>query len=220
MDLGTKLKQARQSQNMTQEALAQRLGVSRQTVSNWENNRFYPDIVSIVAISDCYGLSLDALLKGDQKMMEHLEQQTNTVKSRRQLSKAVLLASYLTIWAGAALVFWLGGRRDALGYSIAAFYLTLPLAALICGVFIGKDEGWEGWRWPMVLFFGLMQALAPYATFTLANLTAFEKFHLPQLSDALPGVLGAFLGVVLGSAIWAAEERRRRKANQSHREKE
>ena len=85
MDLGTKLKQARQSRNVTQETLAERLGVSRQTISNWENNRSYPDIVSIIALSDLYGVSLDALLKGDPKMIEHLQQQTNTVKSRRQL---------------------------------------------------------------------------------------------------------------------------------------
>ena len=54
MDLGTKLKQARQSRNVTQETLAERLGVSRQTISNWENNRSYPDIVSIIALSDLY----------------------------------------------------------------------------------------------------------------------------------------------------------------------
>ena len=92
MDLGTKLKQARQSRNVTHETLAERLGVSRQTISNWENNRSYPDIVSIIALSDLYGVSLDALLKGDPKMIEHLQQQTNTVKSRRQLSKAALLS--------------------------------------------------------------------------------------------------------------------------------
>ena len=155
-------------------------------------------------------------------MIEHLQQQTNAVKSRRQLSKAVLLSAYLTIWAGTVLVFWLGGRWDALGYSIAALYLTLPLVTLICGIFIGKDEGWEGWRLPMVLFFGLMQSLAPYATFTLANMTSMEQFHfrLPQLSDCLPGVLAAALGIVLGAAIWATEERRRRRGSQSAKEKE
>ena len=115
MDLGTKLKQARQSRNVTQETLAERLGVSRQTISNWENNRSYPDIVSIIALSDLYGVSLDALLKGDPKMIEHLQQQTNTVKSRRQLSKAALLSAYLLVWAGTILAFWLGGRKDAMG---------------------------------------------------------------------------------------------------------
>ena len=64
MELGEKLRQARLERRLTQEALAERLGVSRQTVSNWENNRSYPDVMSVIALSEEYSISLDDLLKG------------------------------------------------------------------------------------------------------------------------------------------------------------
>ena len=68
MELGEKLRQARLERRLTQEALAERLGVSRQTVSNWENNRSYPDVMSVIALSEEYSISLDDLLKGDRNI--------------------------------------------------------------------------------------------------------------------------------------------------------
>ena len=69
MEIGQKLKNARTASGLTQELVAEKLGVSRQTISNWENEKSYPDIVSVIALSDLYSISLDDLLKGDQNMM-------------------------------------------------------------------------------------------------------------------------------------------------------
>ncbi len=77
MEIGQKLRQARLATGLTQEGVAERVGVSRQTVSNWENNRSYPDIASLLALSDLYSLTLDELLKGDVAMIRHLEQSTD-----------------------------------------------------------------------------------------------------------------------------------------------
>lgn len=106
MEIGKKLKSARQGAGLTQEQAAERLGVSRQTVSNWENERSYPDVVSVIRLSDLYSISLDELLKGDQKMMEHLEESTDVVKSNRKLIGAVLLniALFLAFLVMAALM--------------------------------------------------------------------------------------------------------------------
>lgn len=86
MELGQKLKEARTKAGMKQEGLAQRIGVSRQTVSNWENNRSYPDIASLMKLSDLYGLSLDALLKEDRKVQEHFENKAAKTKRFWQLA--------------------------------------------------------------------------------------------------------------------------------------
>mgnify|MGYP002243010230 CR=1 FL=1 len=59
---------------MTQEVIAEKLNVSRQTISNWENEKSYPDIISVIELSNLYSISLDDLLKGDERMMEHLEE--------------------------------------------------------------------------------------------------------------------------------------------------
>ena len=68
MDIGSKIKKSRTDARITQEQAAEALGVSRQTVSNWENERSYPDIVSVLKMSDLYGVSLDYLLKGEASM--------------------------------------------------------------------------------------------------------------------------------------------------------
>ena len=89
MELGEKLKQARAAAGLTQEQVAEALLVTRQTISNWENGRTYPDIESVVRLSEVYALSLDELLKGDRKMVEHLRESTDIVKSNKKLLAAV-----------------------------------------------------------------------------------------------------------------------------------
>ena len=63
--INERLRKARLSANLTQEAVAEKVGVSRQTMSNWENGKSNPDISSVIALSDVYKISLDALLKGE-----------------------------------------------------------------------------------------------------------------------------------------------------------
>lgn len=106
MEIGKKLKAARQNSGLTQEQAAERLFVSRQTISNWENEKTYPDIVSVVKLSDLYSISLDDLLKGDAKMLEHLGESTDIVKSNQKLILAVIanIAVFLACLLTAALL--------------------------------------------------------------------------------------------------------------------
>lgn len=97
MEIGKKLKNARIEAGLTQEKAAEKINVSRQTISNWENEKSYPDIISVIALSDLYSVSLDELLKGDQKMAEHLEESTNVVKSNKKLTGVILLNIILMI---------------------------------------------------------------------------------------------------------------------------
>ena len=53
--------------NFTQEQVAERLSVSRQTISNWENEKTYPDIVRVIELSNLYSITLDELLKEDKR---------------------------------------------------------------------------------------------------------------------------------------------------------
>ena len=92
MEIGKKLKNARIEAGLTQEKAAEKIDVS-----SWENEKSYPDIISVIALSDLYSVSLDELLKGDQKMAEHLEESTNVVKSNKKLTGAILLNIILMI---------------------------------------------------------------------------------------------------------------------------
>lgn len=68
MNIGEKIKEERLKKGWTQEQLAQLLNVSRSTVSSWEVARNYPDLETIIAISDLFGISLDNLLREDKQM--------------------------------------------------------------------------------------------------------------------------------------------------------
>lgn len=74
---------------LTQEQVAELLGVSRQTISNWENEKSYPDIISVIKMSECYDVSLDYLLKGEKmkSYYDYLEESTNVVKSNTNRNK-------------------------------------------------------------------------------------------------------------------------------------
>lgn len=97
MKIGDKLKKARIGKNLTQEEVAEKIFVSRQSISNWENNKTYPDIGNVIALSDLYQISLDELLKGSDNFMEHLEESTNLVKSNKKLMAIIIVALLVMI---------------------------------------------------------------------------------------------------------------------------
>lgn len=97
MEIGKKLKNARVKSSFTQEFVAGEIQVSRQTISNWENEKSYPDIVSVIKLSDLYSISLDELLRGDQDMIEHFAESTNIVKSNKKLIAAIISNIFLLV---------------------------------------------------------------------------------------------------------------------------
>lgn len=71
MELGNHIKHYRNEKGLSQEELAERVYVTRQTISNWENNKNYPDINSIVLLSEVFEISIDNLIKGDLEQMKN-----------------------------------------------------------------------------------------------------------------------------------------------------
>lgn len=202
MEIGEKLRLARQNSGKTQEQVGEAIGVSRQTISNWENGRSLPDVVSVIKLSDLYQVSLDELLKGDGNMLRHIEETTNTVKSRQRLGKLVQTLSFLVIWAVCVAVFWLGGgEAGAMGYSLIYLWGVLPLAILVVSIIMGCDPGWTQRKWLMILYFGGMYTLAPWFTFSLANTGVTGNFHLPDGSVFLIGLALSAFGMSLGSLV-------------------
>ena len=67
MELGTQIRKYRNERTLSQEALAEKVFVSRQTVSNWENDKSYPDVNSLVLLSEVFEISLDQLIKVEEK---------------------------------------------------------------------------------------------------------------------------------------------------------
>ena len=74
MELGTQIRKYRNERTLSQEALAEKVYVSRQTVSNWENDKSYPDVNSLVLLSEVFEISLDQLIKDVEMMKEQIDQ--------------------------------------------------------------------------------------------------------------------------------------------------
>lgn len=70
MEMSKQIKKYRLKLHLSQEELADKIFVTRQTISNWENGKNYPDINSIVLLSTLFGISLDILVKGDLEEMK------------------------------------------------------------------------------------------------------------------------------------------------------
>lgn len=70
MELGNQIKKYRNKLEISQEKLAEKIYVSRQSISNWENDKNYPDINSLIRLSEVFQVSLDILIKGDVEKMK------------------------------------------------------------------------------------------------------------------------------------------------------
>ncbi|MFR4162066.1 MAG: helix-turn-helix domain-containing protein [Paraclostridium sordellii] len=70
MEIGKQVKKYRTEMKLSQDELAEKIFVSRQTISNWENNKNYPDVKSLLLLSSLFNVSLDILIKGDLEEMK------------------------------------------------------------------------------------------------------------------------------------------------------
>ena len=77
MELYKQIKRYRTDMNLSQEELAEKIYVTRQTISNWENDKSYPDIHSLLLLSSTFHISLDQLIKGDITTMKEAIQKFN-----------------------------------------------------------------------------------------------------------------------------------------------
>lgn len=73
MNIGNQISAIRKEYQLTQEKFGELFHVTRQTVSNWENEKSYPDLKILIEISNRFEISLDQLLKGDDKMVQAMD---------------------------------------------------------------------------------------------------------------------------------------------------
>ena len=105
----TKIRELRKARKLSQEELACRIYVSRQTVSNWENNKTYPDVNSLVLLSEVFQISLDQLIKGDIDVMKQVIQKEEIDKMKRYGTVYTVLLTAAAVSA-VPLFMWLGTR--------------------------------------------------------------------------------------------------------------
>ncbi len=207
MEIGSKLKNARNEKGITQEQAAELLDVSRQTISNWENNKSYPDIISVIKMSDIYSVSLDHLLKEEKSMkqtyQEYLEESINTVQAKRNLGKIILFSTYFIVWIFAMVVIWQTKGSIEPGLDIAIRWIVLPLLLLVSTITVAENNYWGKGKWLCVLVAAVTFLAVPYTSFMECHEmgTLTFTFRFPNFSYMLVGIIISVLGIVLGTIL-------------------
>ncbi|MGI5960237.1 MAG: helix-turn-helix transcriptional regulator [Massiliimalia sp.] len=178
MKLGETISSIRKNHNMTQEEFAQIFHVTRQTISHWETEKSYPDLQTLVRISDRFQISLDTMLKEDTAMVQTMDRDIAFSKLIRKYTRpllalllsaaaAVLIAGviYGGVWSSRKSHleerFQTGAAQAGFSYSQELGYYTM----------VPEDC-------PDALFTLPNQSMPPYWDFTL-------DFHAEQLTCQL-----------------------------------
>lgn len=207
LEIGSKLKNARNEHGMTQEQVAELLGVSRQTISNWENNKSYPDIISVIKMSDIYSVSLDHLLKEEKSMnqtyQEYLEESTNTVKAKKNLSKIVLVSTYFLVWALTLIASLCshmvlpGDYAQTIPFVIR--YFLLPVFLFTVSMVIGRNDYFGKLKWLTIIIAAITFFTIPSnREFIISDGYFKVYFYLSAYTYVIGGIVIAAVGLAAG----------------------
>lgn len=129
MEFSNQIKEQRKKLGFTQEEIAEQLYVTRQTISNWEQGKSYPDLNMLVKISDIYKMPIDAMLKDDTHLQAYLEQ-------GKAYNAFSVLRGLLFIMYG---IFFLMSNYIDNGSSSIIAFCTLSFAIIFCiAIFYGE----------------------------------------------------------------------------------
>ena len=135
MNIGNKIKNAREENKLTQTQASESLMVSRQTISNWENGKSLPDILSVIRMSELYQISLDELLKGDKAMMDKIEKDIEISKTEKKIIKyawisilvGVIILILDNVFEGNPIIEFLGGATPWILLALTFLFWILSL---------------------------------------------------------------------------------------------
>jgi len=208
MELGTKLKNARVRTGLSQEDVSESIGISRQTLSSWENEKTYPDIISLIKLSDLYTESLDDLLKENQSpspYVHHIDKAINAIKKRKKIYKCLEIGIYVVLLAVFLILYHTADSDTQHEIYTTMYNFLLPCLIVIITLLIGVDDAWGKKRWFLILFFGITFGLANVFTRTIQVFNEdFDDLimvisRLIQPSTYSDGAFLSFVGLGIGA---------------------
>ena len=128
MEVGKRLKDLRAETHMSQDDLAARVYVSRQTISSWENGKTYPDVQSLLLLSEIFDVTVDSLIKGDVEVMTKTVD--SDVRTMKRLSYVMTVFIVLTVIACG----WFSFQVAVWDWPIEQAVPTILLALVLWGI--------------------------------------------------------------------------------------
>lgn len=119
MNFSKQLKKYRELHGFSQEVLSEKIYVSRQTISKWENDKSYPDIHNLLALSILFDITLDELVKGDMKIMKNVVDNEKLEKN----TKGILIVIILMLVIGVPFAVVFDGMKGLIPFTLFSIVL-------------------------------------------------------------------------------------------------
>lgn len=139
MDLSTILVEERKKKGVTQQEVADTLYISRQSLSNWETGKHFPDVPMLVELSNYYDFSLD-IIKGDTQFMKQIKKDyelINTKKANKKYSVLLIILTVLILLISVVLLPLAGNHITLIKYLVI---IDLLLCILLLHVAVRFDK--------------------------------------------------------------------------------
>lgn len=146
MNISNKIQDLRKSKGMSQEQLADKIGVSRQAISKWESGQSTPDIEKVVLLSDFFGVTTDYLLKGIE---------TNDTDEKKIDARIFSAIGTMINFIGIVIAIIIWKEKQVSGaVMIGLILLAFGTMLHFVGQFIGaKKKQANKWFWPVNVWF-------------------------------------------------------------------
>lgn len=191
MKLSEKLKYCRTKANLTQGEVSDLIHVSRKTISGWENDRSFPDINGLVALSDLYHVSVDDLVR-DDRLLEHYAIESKHNKREQKVMKYAYYVNIL-MWLVSYLNFF---HPHGFHTPLIAFLVVINEV-----VFLTYFNDWQrfagrrGWILLAIIVFVAVFALHVYINLLIPTIITWH--HLQNYSFLNGLFLGRYILILL-----------------------
>lgn len=143
MEIGKRIREHRNGLGMSQDDLAQRVYVSRQTISSWENDKTYPDVQSLLLLSEVFDATVDELITGDVETMTNtIDRDAGTFKRLGAIMTGFLLLMVTAlVWLAMQLCVWDWPLEQTLPTAVLALVLWgIAMSAAVWAERIKKEH--------------------------------------------------------------------------------
>lgn len=137
MMISEQIRHLRQAQHLTQQDLATKLHISRQSISKWENDTALPTFDNVVAISDLFDVPLDKLLRDDPEMMASLSQSTQHSPWEVIYPAIILVLGFIGSWQR------YGHSYDSLNTLTDRFVSAGQLIMIPVALLLTRSKWWQ-----------------------------------------------------------------------------
>ena len=193
--IGKNISLYRKKANLTQAGLAEKLNYSDKAVSKWERGESIPDILTLIQLSEQYGITVNDLLSDPNALPDNpggkLEQVMSSVSEKalkRKANKRVILGlSSTLVWFVALLIFVLVSSFD-IPYSWISFFYAVPINAI---VLLSLLSAWRDFRWNRILISFIVWGFLVAIHTTLLVFLHFNMWKIFLLG--IPGEIAIFL---------------------------